>query len=331
MFRLKGSILNLTLLDLDHNGQVLISSSKGHQPNRNSKGHASNFTLKTRPTTSSNLGSPSAASSSMSNVSVGSSNLPTSSSGLSTATGLSSSNIQTGNETASGGQQGINTQMPPSVLPLNTQQLLLIVSERQARVVALPSQQMIGKCILSIPALRADVVYMKTLDSHCLFVYFITGQVASYAIPSLRIIKEFEMEPLSNDFRIESNINFNLDGHLIQFASPSELAKYCANSSLHDNLLALKPTLIKDIEIPEPPKQGLIKALFSVATTPFEKDEVFTNTKQPTTSTRTASAKQYGKQPAGIEGIRQAAQGTLAGELAKTRQVNNFYIIRSLR
>lgn len=174
----------------------------------------------------------------------------------SSSSGQPSTGAQGGNESATGQAVG---QSLSSVLPPNTQQLLLMVSERQARVLALPSQQMIGKCILSpsTSALRADVVYMKTSDAHCLFVYFSNGQVATYAIPSLRIIKELELEPLSNDFRIESNINFNLDGHLIQFASQSEIAKYCANSALHDNLLALKPTLVKDVELPEPPKQGL--------------------------------------------------------------------------
>jgi len=326
VFRLKGNILNCTILDLDHNGQVLISSSKGHQPNRNSKGHASNYTIKTRSNvaSSTNLGSPSASmsSSSMSNISPSGTGLPTSSSGLSAAT-TTQSGQSGGNESTSSGQQMLG-QTPPSVLPINTQQLLLIVSERQARVIALPGQQMIGKCILSPSqsAIRADIVYIKTSDAHCLFVYFTNGQVAAYALPSLRIIKELELEMLTPEFRIESNVNFNFDAHLIQFASPSEIAKYCANSALHDNLLSLKPTLAKEIEIPEPPKQGLIKAVFSFGQTPFEKDELFSNNApQPSTSAaRTASAKQFAKQPAGIEGIRQAAQGTLAGELSKTRQ-----------
>lgn len=297
MFRLKGSILNITILDLDHNGQILVSASKGHQPNRNSKGHASNFTIKTRPTVSSNLGSPgvSGASGSLSNVAAGqpgSAGLPSSSSGLTAASAGSAATTSAADSGAAGGPT--IGQTPPSSLPLNTQQLLLVVSERQARVVALPSQQMIGKCILSpsTSAVRADVVFMKTSDAHALYVLFANGQVCVYALPSLRIIKELELEPLPSDFRIESNINFNLDGHLAHFASHSELAKYCANSALHDNLLALKPTLAKDIEIPEPPKQGIFKAIFSVGQAPFEKDEVFANnTPQPTTS-RTASAKQ---------------------------------------
>lgn len=297
MFRLKGSILNVSILDLDHNGQILVSASKGHQPNRNSKGHASNFTIKTRPTTSTGLSSPgvSGASSSMSNVSTGQpggAGLPSSSSGLTAAAGgptASTSAVDSG--TAGGTVSGLT---PPSTLPLNTQQLLLVVSERQARVVALPSQQMIGKCILSpsTSAVRADVVYMKTHDAHCLYVLFTSGQVCVYALPSLRIIKELELEALPSDFRIESNVNFNLDGHLCTFASQSELAKYCANSALHDNLLALKPTLAKEIEIPEPPKQGLFKAIFSVGSAPFEKDEVFANNAPQPTTSRTASAKQ---------------------------------------
>ena len=156
---------------------------------------------------------------------------------------------------------------------------------------------MIGKCILSQStlAVRADVVHIKTSDSHCLFVYFANGQLICYALPSLRIIKELELEVTSPDFKIESNLNFNLDGHLIHFASQSELAKYCANSALHENLLSLKPTLAKDLELPEPPKQGFIKAIFSVGAAPFEKDELFASTQQAAaaTSSRTASAKQF--------------------------------------
>lgn len=300
MFRLKGSILNVTILDLDHNGQILVSASKGHQPNRNSKGHASNFTIKTRPTASSGLGSPgvSGASSSMSNLAAGqpgSAGLPSSSSGLTAASGGAGPSTSGTDPNATGASAANLT--PPSTLPLNTQQLLLVVSERQARVVALPSQQMIGKCILSpsTSAVRADVVYMKTNDTHCLFVLFTSGQVCVYALPSLRIIKELELEALPSDFRIESNVNFNLDGHLAHFASHSELAKYCANSALHDNLLALKPNLAKDIEIPEPPKQGFIKAIFSVGSVPFEKDEVFANNAPQPTTSQTASAKQQYK------------------------------------
>lgn len=316
---------------MDHNGQILVSASKGHQPNRNSKGHPSNFTIKTKPSSSTNLGSPGVSASNSSSISPGqsviisgSSGLPSSSSsGLSTATGSTATgtNVNTDSGLSSSGTAAGAQQVFPSTLPLNTQQLLLIVSERQARVVALPSQQMIGKCILSpsTSAARADVVYMKTLDAHCLFVYFTNGEIVVYALPSLRIIKELELEPLSNEFLIESNINFNLDGHLVHFASPSELAKYCANSALHDNLMALKPTLAKDIEIPEPPKQGnsnnkksnfkmlintifnpksclgFIKAIFSVGSAPFEKDEVFANNAPQPTTSRTASTKQYGK------------------------------------
>lgn len=223
--------------------------------------------------------------------------MPSSASGLSTAT---SSNCQTasgGNDSGLSNSSNQAGQNISSTLPINTQQLLLICSERQARVVALPSQQMIGKCILSQStlAIRADVVHMKTNDSHCLFVYFANGQVVCYAIPSLRIIKELELEITSPDFKIESNLNFNLDGHLIHFASQSELAKYCANSALHENLLSLKPTLAKEIELPEPPKQGFIKAIFSVGSAPFDKDEIFTtlNLPQTTGSSRTASAKQF--------------------------------------
>jgi syntaxin-binding protein 5 len=212
--------------------------------------------MKTRPSTLTNLGSPGGSASS-SNINTGqssSSGIPSSSSGLSTSTSSTGQNVNT---TDSGVSATTPAQLPPSTLPLNTQQLLLMVSERQARVVALPSQQMIGKCILSsnTSAVRADVVYMKTIDAHCLYVYFTSGQVCIYALPSLRIIKELELEPLSSDFQIESNVNFNLDGHLVHFSS-TELTKYCANSALHETLLALKPTLAKDIEIPEPPKQG---------------------------------------------------------------------------
>ena len=229
----------------------------------------------------------------MSNISAGqpgSAGLPSSSSSL-TASGATATTSTADAGTSSGTAAN---QTPPSSLPLNTQQLLLVVSERQARVVALPSQQMIGKCILSpsTSAVRADVVYMKTSDAHCLYVLFTSGQVCVYALPSLRIIKELELEALPADFRIESNVTFNLDGHLAHFASHSELAKYCANSALHDNLLALKPTLAKDIEIPEPPKQGFIKAIFSVGSAPFEKDEVFANNAPQPTTSRTASAKQ---------------------------------------
>lgn len=269
---------------MDHNGQILVSASKGRQPNRNSKGHASNFVMKTRSPTAANLGSPgvTASSSSMSNVSSGSA-LPSSS---------TSQSANAGNDPGSSNLAA--NQNLQTILPANTQQLLLVVSERQARVIALPNQAMIGKCILSSSqlAVRADVVYMKTCDAVCLFVYFQNGQVCCYALPSLRIIKELELEVTSPDFKIESNLNFNLDGHLVHFSSQSEIAKYCANSALHDNLLLLKPTLAKDLEVPEPPKQGFIKSIFG--STPFEKDEVFASVpSQTATSSRTASAKQF--------------------------------------
>ena len=109
-----------------------MSASKGHQPNRNSKGHASNFTVKTRAT-SSNLGSPGVSASNTSNVS-SSSGLPSSVSGLSTGT---SSTAISGNDSGllSGSSNYQTGQNISSTLPINTQQLLLICSERQARVV----------------------------------------------------------------------------------------------------------------------------------------------------------------------------------------------------
>ncbi|XP_063826471.1 syntaxin-binding protein 5 [Ostrinia nubilalis] len=85
-------------------------------------------------------------------------------------------------------------------------QFVVIASEKQARVVALPSQN----CVYRQQIVDADFVVKTEIvslkDSVCLVNYLSTGHLVAYSLPSLRPLVDVDFLPLSELSHYECNI-----------------------------------------------------------------------------------------------------------------------------
>jgi syntaxin-binding protein 5 len=79
----------------------------------------------------------------------------------------------------------------------NDRQYVVIVSEKQARVVALPSQTCVYRQQLTDTdfVVKAEVISLR--DSVCLLCYVSNGHLAAYSLPSLRPLIDIDFLPLS--------------------------------------------------------------------------------------------------------------------------------------
>ncbi|XP_065169293.1 syntaxin-binding protein 5 isoform X4 [Atheta coriaria] len=182
-------------------------------------------------------------------------------------------------------------------------QYLVIVSEKQARVVGLPSQicnyrQQIADSDFVV---KAETVTMR--DSVCLLCYVSTGHLQVYSLPSLRPLIDVDFLPLSElSFQTQSKkgivdpmlsiwgqqliVNedtnqisrtfcFSNRGHGLYLCSPSELQKYTVDAEFCNTIGEMVGELFLVIDMPEPPKESFFKGLFGGGVRPLDREELF--------------------------------------------------------
>ena len=150
-------MLNITLLEPENSANP---PAAGPQPNynlRSSTGSSTCLPIRARPPGQAGQGT-----SNTGNSSVAATSASATVSGLSSLAVQASANAATG---SAGGEAAV-----PSAPPMlcAAQQLLVLVSDRQARVLSLPQQQMVSKSLLtqSSFAVRADVVRVRSNGKH---------------------------------------------------------------------------------------------------------------------------------------------------------------------
>lgn len=153
-------------------------------------------------------------------------------------------------------------------------QYLVIVSEKQARVVGLPSQicnyrQQIADSDFVV---KAETVTMR--DSVCLLCYVSTGHLQVYSLPSLRPLIDVDFLPLS-ELRISRTFCFSNRGHGLYLCSPSELQKYTVDAEFCNTIGEMVGELFLVIDMPEPPKESFFKGLFGGGVRPLDREELF--------------------------------------------------------
>ncbi|XP_048485317.1 syntaxin-binding protein 5 isoform X6 [Plutella xylostella] len=183
-------------------------------------------------------------------------------------------------------------------------QFVVIASEKQARVVALPSQNCVYRqqIVDTDFVVKAEIVSLK--DSVCLVNYLSTGHLVAYSLPSLRPLVDVDFLPLSElSFQTQSKqrgivdpmlsiwgqqliVNEDTDqiaktfcfsnrGHGLYLASPTEIQKFTIDIEFCQQLNEMLGELFLPRDMPEPPKESFFRGLFGGGSRPLDREELF--------------------------------------------------------
>ncbi|GAA50460.1 syntaxin binding protein 5, partial [Clonorchis sinensis] len=173
---------------------------------------------------------------------------------------------------------------PPSQSNEPDKQLLVICSEKQARVVSLPSQTCLYKVKITETSqvIRASVqrfppgsigngdVSGPTTFLAC---YLANGHFLAFSLPSLRMLMDVDYLPCTEC--VSHSFAFGQHGQAVYMSSPSELVKITWAADLCANLKDMQGELFLPCNMPEPPKRNFLMNLFSGTTnTSLDRDEL---------------------------------------------------------
>ncbi|XP_041108286.1 syntaxin-binding protein 5 isoform X3 [Polyodon spathula] len=208
---------------------------------------------------------------------------------------------------------------PVSVSPSASQEIsenqyAVICSEKQAKVIALPSQNCIYKHNITETSfvLRADMVQMS--NSICLACFCANGHIMTLSLPSLRPLLDVNYLPLT-DMRIARTFCFTNNGQALYLVSPTEMQRITYSQDMCENLQEMLGELFTPVETPEAPNRGFFKGLFGGGAQSLDREELFG---ESVAGKASRSLAQHIPGPGGIEGMKGAASGVV-GDLARAR------------
>uniref|UniRef100_A0A1B6CZ80 V-SNARE coiled-coil homology domain-containing protein n=2 Tax=Clastoptera arizonana TaxID=38151 RepID=A0A1B6CZ80_9HEMI len=181
-------------------------------------------------------------------------------------------------------------------------QFVALISEKQARVVALPSQNCVYRQQLADPdfVVKAEIISLK--DSVCLVCYISNGHVTAYSLPSLRPLIDVEFLPLADlsfqtrkqgivdpmlsiwgqqmfvnedTDQIARTFCFSNRGHGLYLSSPTEVQKFTVSADFCSSLAEMVGDLFLPHDMPEPPKESFFKGLFGGGARNLDREELF--------------------------------------------------------
>uniref|UniRef100_A0A8C1QTG7 Syntaxin-binding protein 5-like n=1 Tax=Cyprinus carpio TaxID=7962 RepID=A0A8C1QTG7_CYPCA len=183
---------------------------------------------------------------------------------------------------------------PPSSQENPDCQYAVVCSEKQAKVVAMPSQNCVYEHNITETSfvLRADVVTMTAgVGIAC---FCANGHIMTLSLPSLRPLLDVNYLPLT-DMRIARTFCFSNQGQALYLTSPTEIQRITYNQETCDNLqVRLTFTRLEN---------------FSAEQIGFQTE---------TAGKASRSLAQHIPGPGGMEGMKGAASGVV-GELARAR------------
>ncbi|XP_032679298.1 syntaxin-binding protein 5 isoform X3 [Odontomachus brunneus] len=171
-----------------------------------------------------------------------------------------------------------NSRMSPSTQVsgdnFEDRQFVVLASEKQARVVALPSQNCVYRQQLAEThiVIKAEVTSLK--DNVCLVCYVSNGHITTYSLPSLRPLIDVDFLPLI-DLRIAKTLCFSNRGHCLYLSSPMEIQKFSISSEFCGELTEMMGDLFIGHDMPEPPKESFFKGLFGGGSRSLDREELF--------------------------------------------------------
>uniref|UniRef100_A0A8C2HI34 Syntaxin-binding protein 5-like n=1 Tax=Cyprinus carpio TaxID=7962 RepID=A0A8C2HI34_CYPCA len=213
----------------------------------------------------------------------------------------------------------VRKRRPVSVSPstsqeLNENQYAVVCSEKQAKVISLPSQTCVFKHNITETSfvLRADVVQINT--GICVACFCANGHIMTLSLPGLRPLLDVNYLPLT-DMRIARTFCFTNLGQALYLISPTEIQRITYSQEVCENLQEMLGELFTPVETPEAPNRGFFKGLFGGGAQSLDREELFGESgagKAP------RSLAQHIPGPGGIEGMKGAASG-IVGDLARAR------------
>ncbi|XP_030627575.1 syntaxin-binding protein 5a isoform X2 [Chanos chanos] len=213
----------------------------------------------------------------------------------------------------------VRKRRPMSVSPSASQELTenqyaVVCSEKQAKVIALPSQTCMFKHNITETSfvLRADVVQMGT--GICVACFCANGHIMTLSLPGLRPLLDVNYLPLT-DMRIARTFCFSNLGQALYLTSPTEIQRLTYSQDVCENLQEMLGELFTPVETPEAPNRGFFKGLFGGGAQSLDREELFGESGAGKAS---RSLAQHIPGPGGIEGMKGAASGVV-GDLARAR------------
>ncbi|KAG8583471.1 hypothetical protein GDO81_008431, partial [Engystomops pustulosus] len=215
-------------------------------------------------------------------------------------------------------KERLKKRRPVSVSPSSSQEITenqyaVICSEKQAKVISLPSQNCIYKHNITETSfvLRGDIVSMS--NSTCLACFCANGHIMTFSLPSLRPLLDVNYLPLTN-MRIARTFCFTNNGQALYLVSPTEIQRITYSQETCENLQEMLGEMFTPVETPEAPNRGFFKGLFGGGAQSLDREDLFGETSgrpRPTVVTHIPG-------PGGMEGVKGAATG-VGAELARAR------------
>ncbi|XP_069454746.1 syntaxin-binding protein 5 isoform X3 [Ovis canadensis] len=216
-------------------------------------------------------------------------------------------------------KEKLKKRRPVSVSPSSSQEIsenqyAVICSEKQAKVISLPSQNCAYKQNITETSfvLRGDIVSLS--NGICLACFCANGHIMTFSLPSLRPLLDVYYLPLTN-MRIARTFCFTNNGQALYLVSPTEIQRLTYSQETCENLQEMLGELFTPVETPEAPNRGFFKGLFGGGAQSLDREELFGESSSGKAS---RSLAQHIPGPGGIEGVKGAASGVV-GELARAR------------
>ncbi|XP_062980633.1 syntaxin-binding protein 5 isoform X3 [Elgaria multicarinata webbii] len=216
-------------------------------------------------------------------------------------------------------KDNLKKRRPVSVSPSSSQEIsenqyAVICSEKQAKVISLPSQNCTYKQNITETSfvLRGDIVALN--NSICLACFCANGHIMTFSLPSLRPLLDVYYLPLTN-MRIARTFCFTNNGQALYLVSPTEIQRITYSQETCENLQEMLGELFTPVETPEAPNRGFFKGLFGGGAQSLDREELFG---ESTAGKASRSLAQHIPGPGGIEGVKGAASGVVC-ELARAR------------
>ncbi|XP_003498999.1 syntaxin-binding protein 5 isoform X4 [Cricetulus griseus] len=216
-------------------------------------------------------------------------------------------------------KEKLKKRRPVSVSPSSSQEIsetqyAVICSEKQAKVISLPTQNCVYKQNITETSfvLRGDIVALS--NSVCLACFCANGHIMTFSLPSLRPLLDVYYLPLTN-MRIARTFCFTNNGQALYLVLPTEIQRLTYSQETCENLQEMLGELFTPVETPEAPNRGFFKGLFGGGAQSLDREELFGESSSGRAS---RSLAQHIPGPGGIEGVKGAASGVV-GELARAR------------
>ncbi|XP_058063888.1 syntaxin-binding protein 5 isoform X2 [Anopheles bellator] len=167
-----------------------------------------------------------------------------------------------------------NKMSPTNPDGLCDRQFIVIASEKQAGVYALPSQNCVyrKKLVDFDFIVKAEIISMK--DSVCLICYASNGHLMVFTLPSLKPLLEIDFLPLA-DLRISRTFSFSNKGHGLYLVTPTEIQKFTVCQEFSHQYNDMLGDLYVPHEMPEAPKESFFKGLFGGGMRNLDREELF--------------------------------------------------------